>query len=123
MRKLVSTAIVLLAASTFAFAGEIQTAKGTVQDVSGNTVIVEAENGERWSFEAISGSKVLAEGAAYKKRSLDAVRMKPTVGNFVSENVWLIFCDGHQNHPFLSDMNSQNPQSLVQMDSVSGEPG
>jgi hypothetical protein len=86
MRKLFLTAIALLAVGTFAFAGEIQTAEGTVQDISGNTVTVEGENGEVWSFEAISGSKVIAEGAAHKKRNLAAVGMKPNVGKFVREN-------------------------------------
>ena len=86
MRKLLLTAIALLAVGTFAFAGEIQTAEGTVQDISGNIITVGGENGEVWSFEAISGSKVIAEGAAHKKRNLAGVRMKPTVDKFVSEN-------------------------------------
>ena len=83
MRKLFLIAIALLAVGTFASAGEFQTAEGTVQDVSGNTVTVQGENGETWGFEAVSGTKVIAEGATHKKRNLEAVSMKATVGKFV----------------------------------------
>ena len=86
MRKLLLTAIALLAVGTFAFAGEIQTAEGTVQDISRNTVTIAGDDGDVWSFEAISGSKVIAEGAAHKKRNLAGVHMKPTVRHFVREN-------------------------------------
>jgi hypothetical protein len=86
MRKLFSTAIALLAVGTFAFAGEIQTAEGTVQDISGNTVTIEGENGEVLSFESISGSKVIAVGAAHVKRNLAAVRLRPTMRDFVRKN-------------------------------------
>ncbi len=85
MRKVTLIAIALLAVSTFAFAGEAQIVKGEVQSVSGNTVTVAGEDGEVWEFEAISGTKVAAEGAANKKRNLAGVGMKTTVGNLVRE--------------------------------------
>ena len=94
MRKVTLMAIALLAASTFAFAGEAQVAKGTVQAVSGNTVTVAGENGEVWTFEANTDTTVIAEGAAHTKRNLAGVGMKTTVdklvreGQFVTVKYW-----------------------------------
>ena len=85
MRKVTLIAIALLAASTLAFAGDVQMVKGKVLEVSGNMVTVAGDNGEEWSFEATTDTKVIAEGASNKKKALAGVGMKTTVGSLVHE--------------------------------------
>ena len=89
MRKVTLIAIALLAVSTFALAGEAQVAKGKVQAVSSNTVTVEGDNGEVWTFEVSDQTKVVAEGAAHKSEKLAAVGQKTTMDEFVRENQYV----------------------------------
>jgi hypothetical protein len=83
MRKVTLIAIALLAVSTFAFAGEAQTAEGKVKAISGNTLTVEGEDGKEWTLEATTDTKVTAEGASHKKRNLAGVGMKTTLDKLV----------------------------------------
>ena len=89
MRKVTLIAIALLAVSGFAFAGEAQIAKGKVQAVSPEAVTVAGENGEVWTFEVTDESMVIAEGAAHKSESLNAVGKKTTIDEFVRENQYV----------------------------------
>jgi len=86
MRRVTLIAIALLAVSSFAFAGEVQIAKGQVQAISANTVTVAGDNGEVWTFEVSDQTKVVAEGAAHKSEKLAAVGQKATMDEFVREN-------------------------------------
>jgi hypothetical protein len=86
MRKVTLIAIALLAVSSFAFAGEAQIAKGQVQAVSADSVTVEGDNGEVWTFEVGDKTRVVAEGAAHKSEKLAAVGLKTTMDEFVREN-------------------------------------
>jgi hypothetical protein len=90
MRKVTLIAIVILAVSSVAFAGQAQIAKGKVQAVSDNMVTIAGEDGEVWTFEATSKTKVVAEGAAHKSEELSAVGKKTTLDHFVRENQYVI---------------------------------
>jgi hypothetical protein len=85
-RKITLTALVVLAASTLAFAGETQYAKGKVQEVSGNVVSVTDEDGQVLSFEVAEGTKVVAVGAGHRAADLAAVGKKRAIREFVRDN-------------------------------------
>jgi hypothetical protein len=85
-RKITLTALVVLAASTLAIAGEAQYAKGKVQGVSGNEVTLTDEDGQVWTFEVAEGTKVVAVGAGHRAADLAAVGKKRAIREFVRDN-------------------------------------
>jgi hypothetical protein len=80
------TTLVVLAASTLAFAGELQYAKGRVQGVAGNEVTLTGEDGQVWTFEVAEGARVIAVGAGHRAADLAAVGKKRAIREFVRDN-------------------------------------
>lgn len=85
VRRISLVAVAVLAVSALAFAGEMESAKGRVDAVSGNTVTVIGDDGQAWDFEVTQSTKVLAVGAGHKSRELEAVGKKREISQFLRE--------------------------------------
>jgi hypothetical protein len=79
-------AVTVLAVAAVAVAGPMESAKGTVETVSGNTVIVTGEDGQVWDFEVTPSTKVLVVGASDKTADLEVLGKKREIGQYVQEN-------------------------------------
>ena len=83
LRRLAIVAVAVLLASTFAFAGDVEEAEGTVKSVASNTVTVTGGDGAEWTFEATPDSMILAEGASHKMKDLEEAGEKATLDKFL----------------------------------------
>jgi hypothetical protein len=83
LRRLAIVAVAVLLASTFAFAGDIEEAEGTVKSVASNTVTVTGGDGAEWTFEVTPDSTIVAEGASHKMKDLEEAGEKATLDKFL----------------------------------------
>ena len=84
-KKMAVFAVVVLAASTLAFAGEVQTEKGQIESVSGNVLTIETDNGDVMSFEVRSSSRIIAEGASHRTAALNLTGEQTALSEFVRD--------------------------------------
>jgi len=78
-------ALVVLAVSALAFAGEARMVQGKVTAVSDKAVTVADEDGVVWNFEVSQGAQVYATGATHKSAMLTSSGRPTTMDNFVRE--------------------------------------
>lgn len=83
--RIALTALVVLAASTLAFAGGKGVVQGRVTAVSDSTVTVAEEGGAVWTFEVTEGAQVYARGGTHKSQMLVSSGKKTTMDDFVRE--------------------------------------
>jgi hypothetical protein len=83
VRRLALVAVAVLLVSTFAFAGDVEEAEGTVKAVTANAVTVTGGDGAEWTFEATPDSMIKAKGASHKMKDLEAAGEDATLDKFL----------------------------------------
>lgn len=83
VRRLAFVAVAVLLVATFASAGDVEEAEGTIKAVSTNTVTVTGGDGAEWTFEATPDSTIKAKGASHKMKDLEAAGESKTLDKFL----------------------------------------